>query len=126
MNADRDVRRVIACVLAAASLATGHACAANAPGDTPAAPPGAASPQSRVPGEYLVTATAPAGVKAITDLYGRFGIKGIRKIAPNVFLVTLSNDPGPATMETLRKGAAQIKAVEPNYLYRTQGIGTPR
>lgn len=121
-----DLRRLIASAMAAACAATGYACAGNAPGSSQAAPTGASSQQSRVAGEYLVTVTGPAGVKAIADLYGRFGIKGIKELAPHVFLVTLADDPGPATMEALRKGSAQIKAVEPNSVYRTQSGGGAR
>lgn len=114
------MRSLIAYAVAVACAATGYACAGTAPSPSKVAPADASSPQSRVPGEYLVTVIAPAGVKAVTDLYGRFGIKSIRELAPNLFLVTLAEDPGPATMEALHKGAAQIKAVEPNYRYRTQ------
>jgi hypothetical protein len=38
----------------------------------------------------------------------------------------VTEDPGPATMVSLRAGSAGIKAVEPNYLYRTQGTGGTR
>ncbi|MGH6689168.1 MAG: hypothetical protein ACREF4_00585 [Gammaproteobacteria bacterium] len=120
MNAGRDLRRVIAYAVATACAAAGCACAGNAPGQSQAAPAGASSPQTRVPGEYLVTVAAPAGAKAIVEVYGRFGIRAIKEIAPGVFLLTLAEDPGPAAMEALRKGAASIKAVEPNALYRTQ------
>ena len=67
-----------------------------------------------------------ADQKAISDLYGRFGIKGIKKLGANTFLITLTEDPGPATMESLRAGSASIKAIEPNYVYRTQGTGEAR
>jgi hypothetical protein len=82
--------------------------------------------QTRAPGEYLVTLAAPAEVKAIADVYGRFGIKGIERLGDNVFLVTLTEDPGPATMERLRAEDARIRAVEPNLLYRSQGNRTFR
>jgi hypothetical protein len=82
--------------------------------------------QTRAPGEYLVTLAAPAEVKAIADVYGRFGIRGIERLADNVFLVTLTEDPGPATMEKLRAEDARIRAVEPNLLYRSQGNRTFR
>jgi hypothetical protein len=82
--------------------------------------------QTRAPGEYLVTLAAPAEVKAIADVYGRFGIKGIERLGDNVFLVTLTEDPGPATMEKLRAEDARIRAVEPNLLYRSQGNRTFR
>jgi hypothetical protein len=82
--------------------------------------------QTRAPGEYLVTLAAPAEVKAIADAYGRFGIRGIERLGDNVFLVTLTEDPGPATMEKLRAEDARIRAVEPNLLYRSQGNRTFR
>ena len=82
--------------------------------------------QTRAPGEYLVTLAAPAEVKAIADVYGRFGIRGIERLADNVFLVTLTEDPGPATMERLRAENPRIQAVEPNLLYRSQGNRTFR
>ena len=84
------------------------------------------SQQARAPGEYLVTLAAPAEVKAIADVYGRFGIKGIERLGNNVFLVTLTEDPGPETMEKLRAENPRIKAVEPNVLYRSQGSGSAR
>ena len=87
---------------------------------------GAWSQQTRVPGEYIVTLVAPAEVKSIADLYGRFGIKDIKALGSNVFLIVLTEDPGPATMEKLRGENVQIKAVEPNFVYRTQGSGSAR
>ena len=71
-------------------------------------------------GEYLVTVTTGGDIKVIFDLYGRFGIKGSKDLGNGVFLVTLTEDPGPETMEKLRAGSAHIKAVQPNYVYRTQ------
>jgi hypothetical protein len=119
------MRRLIAFAMAVAGAAAGYACG-NSPGNPQAAPAGALSQQTRVPGEYLVTLAARAEVKAIADLYGRFGIKSIMHLGSNVFLVTLTEDPGPATMEKLRGENAQIKAVEPNFVYRTQGSGSAR
>jgi hypothetical protein len=68
-----------------------------------------------------VTLAAPAEVRAIADVYGRFGIRSIEPLGSHVFLVTLTEDPGPVTMEKLRAEDARIKAVEPNFLYRSQG-----
>ena len=75
-----------------------------------------------------MTLAASAEVKAIADVYGRFRITGIERlgIGNNVFLVTLTEDPGPATMEKLRAENAHIKAVEPNLRYRSQGNRTSR
>jgi hypothetical protein len=84
------------------------------------------SQQTRVPGEYLVTLAAPAEVQAITDVYGRFGIRRIERLGNNVFLLTLTEDPGPATVQRLRAESARIRAVEPNFLYRSQGNRTSR
>lgn len=74
--------------------------------------------QMRVPGEYLVTLVAPDSVKAIVDLYGRFGIEGIRDLGHNRYLVTLTEDPGPARMEQLGSKNDHIQAVQPNFVYR--------
>lgn len=113
------MRRLIALGMAIVGAAAGNACG-NSPVDPPAAPAGATSQHARVPGEYLVTLAARADVKAIADVYGRYGIKGIKKLAGNVFLVTLTEDPGPAAMEKLREGNASIRTVEPNFVYRIQ------
>jgi hypothetical protein len=119
------MRRLVALAVAAAGAVAGSACG-NPPGNPPVAPAGAWSQQARVPGEYLVTLTAPVNARAIADLYGRFGIKGIKELGQNVFLVILTEDPGPAQMEKLRGQNVHIKAVQPNYVYRTQGSGGVR
>lgn len=79
--------------------------------------PGRPTQQARAPGEYLVTVVAPGGAKAIVDLYGPFGIKGIRDLGHNRYLVTLAEDPGPARMEQLRSQDDHIQAVQPNFVY---------
>ena len=81
------------------------------------------SRQNRVPGEYLVTLAAEADVKAIAELYGRFGIKGTQDLGSNLFLLRLTEDPGPAKMEELRGQNAQIQAIQPNFVYRAGGRG---
>jgi hypothetical protein len=79
-----------------------------------------ASQANRVPGEYIVTLAPQAGTGAISDLYGRFAIKSIKPIGNNVYLVEVSEDPGPAAIESLGRSNVHIKAVQPNYGYRTQ------
>ena len=81
------------------------------------------SRQTRVPGEYLVTLAAGADVKAIAELYGRFGIKGTQELGRNLFVVKLTEDPGPAKLEELRSQNAQIKSIQPNFVYRASGRG---
>lgn len=119
------VRRLIAIAIAFAAAVAGYACG-SAPVGPETAPTAATTQQARVQGEYIVTLTMSADAKAISDLYGRFGIKEISKLGANVFLLRLTEDPGPATMESLRAGSASIKAIEPNHVYRTQGTGDAR
>ena len=115
-------RRRIRLVLVMAGLVAGTACS-QTPRDPAPTPMDSSSRQTRVPGEYLVTLAEGADVKAIVDLYGRFGIKGTRGLGSNIFLITLTQDPGPAKMEALRGQNAQIKAVQPNFVYRGNGLG---
>ena len=83
------------------------------------------SQQVRVPGEYLVTLSAGGEAEVITNLYGRFGIKEMKNIGNNIFLVTLSEDPSLARMEELRAQEPRIEAVQSNLVYRTQPKSGP-
>ena len=116
------MRPLIALAVAVAGASAGCACG-DTPGKSQAAAADGGSQQTRVPGEYLVTLAARADVKAISGLYGRFAITGIRDLGHNVFLVTLTDDPGPATMEKLHEGNVHIKSVQPNLVYGIQGPG---
>jgi len=113
------MRRLIALCVSLAGATAASACDAPVPGNLCAAPAVQAR-QTRMPGEYLVTLAARGGVEAIVELYGRFGIKGIQDLGHNVFLVSLTEDPGPAGMEQLRGDNARIQAVQPNYVYGTR------
>lgn len=117
------VRRFVLFATAVVVAAAGPACG-NSPSNSQTAPAGHWSQQTRVPGEYLVTLAADANKKAIADLYGRFGIKSVKDLGNNLFLVTLTEDPGPEVMEKLRGKNTFIKAVQPNYIYRSQGSGS--
>jgi hypothetical protein len=81
---------------------------------------GASGAQRARPAEYLVTVAPGADEKAIRDVYGRFGIKAIKALPKDVYLVTLAEDPGPAVMDSLRERSPLIQAVQPNYRYRRQ------
>jgi hypothetical protein len=70
-----------------------------------------------------VTVADGAGEKAIADLYGRFGIRGMKDLGNNAFLVTLEEDPGPETMEALRRRNPSVTAVQPNFVYRIRKPG---
>ncbi len=113
----------LAAALAGAAMVS--ACR-HTPGNPEATPAGALSRQTRVPGDYLITLAEGADVKAIADLYGRFGIKGMKDLGHNIFLVTLTEDPGLPKMEELRGQNAHVKAVQPNFVYRINGSGNAR
>ena len=66
--------RRIALVVAMAGLAAGSACR-QTPREPAPTTTDLPSRQTRVPGEYIVTLAAGADVKAVADLYGRFGIR---------------------------------------------------
>lgn len=93
------------------------ACAGGPAPGNPEAAPAVRAQQTRVTGEYLVTLAARSGEEAIVELYGRFGIKRVQDLGHNVFLVSLTEDPGPDRMEQLRGGNARILAVQPNLAY---------
>lgn len=109
------MRRLFAISLTAVTLAMG--CSAH-PAASPARSPGGAAQPARVPGEYLVTLTPGADANAIHDVYGRFGIRRVQDLGRDVFLVTLTDDPGPLRMEELQRQDARIRAVQPNLVYR--------
>jgi hypothetical protein len=111
--------------VALAGAAMVSACS-HTPGNPETAPKDALSQQTRVPGDYLVTLAEGADVKVIADLYGRFGIKGMKDLGRNIFLVTLTEDPGPSKMEELRVQNAHVKAVQPNFVYRINGPENPQ
>lgn len=112
----------IGCTVALAGATMISACC-HTPCNPETAPKDALSQQTRVPGDYLVTLAEGADVKVIADLYGRFGIKSMKDLGRNIFLVTLTEDPGPSKMEEFRGQNAHVKAVQPNFVYRINGSG---
>jgi hypothetical protein len=119
------IRRLLVLAAALVGMAAGPACG-HTPGNPGPTTMDLSSSPTRVPGEYLVTLVPGADSKAIAGLYGRFGIKGIKDLGNNLFLVTLTEDPGPAKMEELRGQNALVKAVQPNFVYRTNEHGDTR
>lgn len=73
--------------------------------------------QARQPGEYLVTLAPGADENAIRDVYGRYGIKAVKALPNDVYLVAVKDDPGPAVMQQVGQESALVKAVQPNYRY---------
>jgi hypothetical protein len=113
------MQRVIFLAVTLAVATVVSACCGPATGSLEADPE-LRTRQTRAPGEYLVTLVAPDRVKAIVDRYGQFGIKGIQNLGNHLFLVTLTEDPGPARMEQLRGEDDHIQAVQPNFVYGTR------
>jgi len=114
------MRSLIALAVALGVSVVVFACG-HTPNNLHSAPPDysdSSSQQHRVPGEYLVTLTKGSDIKAIIDLYGRFGIKSTKDLGNDIYLMTLTDDPGPAKMEELGKLNTSIKAVQPNFIYR--------
>jgi len=116
------MRCLISLALVMAGMTAGFTCC-HTPSNPDPMPMDHASHQTRVPGEYLVTLAPGADTKVIADLYGRFGIKDIENLGRNIFLVILTEDPGPARMEELRGQDTQIKAIQPNFVYQTNAPG---
>ena len=112
------MKRLIILAMTLAAMAAGYACS-HSPGSPEPKAADLTSLQRRVAGEYLVTLVPGADQKVINGIYGYFGIKGIKDLGNNLFLVTLTEDPGPEKMEELSKQNSQVKAVQPNFVYRT-------
>lgn len=113
------LRRIAALAVTLALASTAAACGIPAPRTQQAAAPAGAR-QDRVPGEYLVTVAARDRVAAVSELYGQFGIQELRDLGGTVFLLRVTEDPGPARMEQVRRESAQILAVQPNLVYGTR------
>jgi hypothetical protein len=79
--------------------------------------------QARVPNEYLVTLIPEVQESAITELFGRFGIKEIHALGGETYLLILTKDPGPGEMSELVRGDARFQAVQPNLIYWTNRSG---
>ena len=79
--------------------------------------PVSAEQQARVPDEYLVTLAPDVDEGAISELYGRFGIKELNALGDETYLLVLANDPGPQEMEELISDDSRFKAIQPNIIY---------
>ena len=117
------LRRLAALAVTLSLASAGAACSSPAPSTPQAAAP-AGDRQNRVPAEYLVTVVARDRVATIADLYGQFGIKEIRDLGGTVFLLLLTEDPGPARMEQVRGGSTHILSVQPNLVYGARRPGS--
>lgn len=51
------------------------------------------------------------------------GASRVPALGGGVFLLKVTNDPGPREMESLIKPDKRIKSVQPNLIYRADGAG---
>jgi hypothetical protein len=119
MNMKPGLWRLVALAATLALASAAAACGIPAARTPQAAAPAGAG-QNRVPGEYLVTVVERGRIAAIADLYGQFGIKELRDLGGTVFLLLVTEDPGPARMEQVRRESAYILAVQPSLVYGTR------
>jgi len=122
MCSSRGVRRcLLGWAAAVASVVSGLGCAT--PGPDPAAP-AAATPavpappgQDRVPGQYLVQLAPGADRAVLPEVYGRWGLQRVQDLGRDLFLLTLSEDPGPQRMSQAQQADPRIRSVQPNFVY---------
>jgi hypothetical protein len=105
------------------SLAGGQACSETPRLKGPTAGTLAPLPTT-VPGQYIVTLAPGGDANVLTALYGRFGIKDIRDLGNNAFLMVLGDDPGLASLQELARHETRIKAIQPNFIYHSIGSGS--
>ena len=113
-------KRIVLAGLMAAAMAMFSACAL-AP-STPVSTVEKQNPEQieqkpRVPDEYLVTLAPNVDEAVIYEYYKRFGIKYVRQLGDETYLLVLSNDPGPHEMDVLIQDESRIKLVQPNLVH---------
>ena len=118
MTARTQVRPVRALLALCVAGTLGTGCAQGGAARAPAAPAAAAAP-SRVPGEYLVTLAPGTDPRAILGALAEAGVTSIRSVGADLYVVTVRDDPGPERMKVLRANDPRIRAVQPNFLYRS-------
>jgi hypothetical protein len=108
----------LVCLIAMMVAACSHAPAEKTSAATPkSARHNQADRQARVPNEYLVTLVPEAKESAISDLFGRFGIKDLHALGGDTWLLILTNDPGPGEMLDLVERDPRFERVQPNLIY---------
>lgn len=113
---ERGVRHVVLIGLIACQAMAVSACAHTPQVSGPAAEHGPAQPQARVPNEYLVTLAPDANENIISQYYGRFGIKYVRALEEDTFLLVVSDDPGPQEMAAQISKESRIRVIQPNLI----------
>lgn len=70
---------------------------------------------NRVQGEYTITLRPHAlGSRPIELLYKPYGITEIKDLGNGKYLVRMSKDPGPKTVQKLAAESAEVESVQPS------------
>jgi len=90
-------------------------------------PPGEISrglAQNTVHGEYLVTVEGNAGANDVLRIFSDFSILSVTALdnTPGVFLLKLRDDPGLEKLQNAAQKAGAVKALQPNFIYRSNNI----
>lgn len=72
----------------------------------------------RVLGEYLVTVQNGGDEPMLRRLFADHSIRSVRQLRDDLFLINIERDPGPEAMRQFAAGCDQIRAVQPNLVYR--------
>ena len=75
--------------------------------------------ENRVPGQYLVTLKEGGSSETLTEVFNQYGIKSIKSLAKDRYLITLEQDPGPEEIAKQAATSSEIESAQPNYIYRT-------
>ena len=75
--------------------------------------------ENRAPGQYIVTLKEGGNSETLTEVFKQYGIKSIKDLSRNRYLITLEQDPSPEAIAKQAATASDIEAVQPNYIYRT-------
>jgi len=73
----------------------------------------------RVRGEYIVTAPGIDAAR-LRRLFSVYEVRDVADLGAGRFLIRLNRDPGPAEIERTALGSGDIKAIQPNFIYRAQ------
>ena len=80
----------------------------------------AQSSSKRVPGEYIVLLAPAQDSSVITNTLSVYGVKNVRHLSGQRFVVRLERDPGILKVENAIKTVKGILKVQANFIYRTQ------
>ena len=73
----------------------------------------------RVAGQYIVTiAGEDVDLEMVRGIFSAFDVKDIRPSGKAYFVITFGKDPGIAALRQLITDTKELKAVQPNFIYR--------